>query len=220
MSCTSRIRWPPTSKLCGDSNSSVPNADCARDALSPCVVAVVAAEHAGERHVRILENGSQRERRAVVARVEHHADAGVLHLLDDSAIAGSRSCVSAIRPTRIRSAPPLGLGGLAAHQILVLFARGDDREPVAVDQDFGGARARVVVRRHRVAVGADVVHGEQLARARRRRSRGRARGNRRSRRPDRRRRPCIALRRGVHAPRCDGTRRSATAAAAPSFPRR
>ena len=79
MSCTSRMRRPPISKLCGDSNSSAPNADCARE-TSPCVSpSFVPNTPASD--TCASSNGLERERRAVVAGVEHHADARRLHLL-------------------------------------------------------------------------------------------------------------------------------------------
>src|SRR5581483_10805506 len=52
--------------------------------LDPLRVAVVVAEHPGQRHAGVLER-LQRERRAVIAGVQHHPDAALGHLLQQLA---------------------------------------------------------------------------------------------------------------------------------------
>ena len=219
MSCTRRMRRPPISKLCGDSNSSTPNADCARDE-QPCVIAVVLAEHAGERHVRVLER-LERERRAVVAGVQDHPDAAPpASARTNSAIAGRRSCVSAISPTRIRF-PSVHSGSAISqpHEIVVASRARDHGESIAVDQHLGRPRTAVVVRRHRVSVRADVAHDEQSPGCTSSSSRSSARKS-----PLSHTGPTTSTvarsARSAHRDRCDDTRRSATAAAARSSRRR
>ena len=134
MSCTSRIRRPPISKLCGDSNSSAPNPACARDS-EPLVVAVVPAEHAGQRHLRVLER-LERKRRAVVARVQHHPPPppGSAARARRSR-AGDRAC----RPSVQRASGSSCQWGSATSrriEIVVLLALRDHREPRAVHQHF------------------------------------------------------------------------------------
>ena len=180
MSCTSRMRWPPTSKLCGDSNSSRPEARAGARAQA-FGIAVVAAEHAGQRHVRILER-LENERRAEVAGVQHHAHARRRHLTQQ--FARSRVRGRANRPSGLRaSLPPVWVVDLAPHEIFVRFPFGDHGEPVAVHQHFGRPPPAVVVRCH---------HRSRRRRRRTRRagrpppgrpSRGRGPGNRRSRTP-------------------------------------
>ena len=126
-SCTSAMSWTSSiaraaemSKLCGDSNSSAPNADCARD-TSPCVIAVVLAEDAGERHMRLLER-LEREGRAIVAGVQDHPDAGRLHLSNE--LGDRRQAIVRIgdqsNAHQVLSLPlPFRLGDLEPRQVRV-----------------------------------------------------------------------------------------------------
>src|SRR5205807_4377809 len=53
---------------------------------------------------------------------------------------------------------------LPRHQVYVRLPAAHDRVPVAVDEDFGGPRSRVVVGRHDEAVGAGAHDSEQVFR--------------------------------------------------------
>ena len=130
-------RWPPISKLCGDSNSSVPN-PAARLGEQPLRVAVVAC-----RTRRRATCCAPRTARARTASSSRRRAASSPRPPPASAARARRSPAPVVRVRHQSDAhqlrPPLGCRRSSRTSPRSL-ARGDHREPVAVDQHFGGAR--------------------------------------------------------------------------------
>ncbi len=131
MSCTIRMRSPPTSKLCGDSNSSSPMPALAR-VLRPSGSPSLRPKTPASVMWAFFER-LEHERGAEVARVQHHRSRRPPP--SDGSIRPPPAPDRVYRPSRQRaSRPPVGVVHLVPHEILVRLARGHHGEPVAVHQ--------------------------------------------------------------------------------------